>query len=93
MERNAILADQRDIFEQQSYHPFAFAVGHGGIAPQLWEAMGQREDRRSLLVIDDFPILFSLTFTKLLRFSQHLQFAILIGLERIGYEPVVGVHS
>jgi hypothetical protein len=39
------------------------------------------------------PILFALTFTKLLRFGQHLQPGIPISLKGIGYEPIVRVHS
>ena len=74
------------------HHPFAFAIGRGRITPQLREAAGQRENRRTLLIIDSLPILFPLTFTKFLRFSQHLQLGIPIGLERIGYEPIVGIH-
>jgi len=92
VQRDAIAAGQRDVFQQQPHHPFSFAVGRGRITPQLREAAGERKDRCSLLIADHLPILFPLTFTKLLRFNQHLQLGVPIGLERIGYEPIVRVH-
>ena len=46
-----------------------------------------------MLIIDNLPILFALPLTKLLCFHQHFQLLIPFGLERVGHEPVVGIHA
>jgi len=85
VQRDLLTTKQSDILQQQSNHPFAFAVGGVPIAPKPRKVGGQLKNRRPLFLIEDLAIFFAAALVLLLRFRERSQLVIPVRFQRIGY--------
>ena len=71
--------DERDILEQETDHPFSFAVGRVGSVPESWEVRRQSENPRAGVGVSAHALGLSVMVIGLLRVDNVLQRAIPLG--------------
>lgn len=90
--RNLTLLRQRDVLHEEREHSLSLALRCVGALPDCGKIGGEIHDPLALLVIDREPFGGALSCDVLSCRGEGTQLGVPVGLERIGDEPVLGIH-
>jgi hypothetical protein len=87
-----VIAEHRDVFQQESDHALTFSVRRLSIAPEPGEVGGQGQNASAFFLAEQAAISLALAFVLLLILRQRAEFLVSIGLQGIGHQAVRRVH-
>src|SRR4051794_32968148 len=85
--------DHRYIFDQQPDHAFTITVVGSGIFPEPWKIVCQRQDCRSLFIVEYSAVLLATLFVVMLSIAHGSQLLVPVRFERIGNESVFRINT